>query len=42
MNRKARRYFAATANPHSPEWYKSFTDVLMALTWKPEIIEQKA
>ena len=40
--RKARRYFAATVNPHSPEWYKSFTDILMALTWKPEIIEQKA
>jgi hypothetical protein len=39
--RKARRYFAATANPHSPEWYKSFTDILMALTWKPELTEQK-
>ncbi len=40
--RKSRRVFAATANPHSAEWYKSFTDILMALTWKPEIIEQKA
>lgn len=40
--RKARRVFAATANPHSVEWYKSFTDILMALIWKPEIIEQKA
>jgi hypothetical protein len=40
--RKARRYFAATANPHSPEWYKSFTDILMALVWKPELLEQKS
>lgn len=40
--RQVRRYFAATANPHSPEWYKSFTDILMALIWKPELIEQKA
>ncbi len=40
--RRARRFFAATANPHSAEWYKSFTDILMALIWKPEIIEQKA
>lgn len=39
--RKARRFFAAGATPHSPEWYKSFTDILMALTWKPEPIEQK-
>ncbi len=40
--RKARRVFAATANPHSAEWYKSFTDILMALIWKPETTEQKA
>ena len=38
--RKARRFFAATATPHSPEWYKSFTDILMALVWKPELIEK--
>ncbi|HEY0658203.1 MAG TPA: hypothetical protein VGD05_07000, partial [Pyrinomonadaceae bacterium] len=40
--RKARRVFAASANPHSAEWYKSFTDILMALTWKPDITKQKA
>jgi hypothetical protein len=40
--RKARRFFAASANPHSGQWYKSFTDILMALTWKPESIKQKA
>ncbi|HXG86561.1 MAG TPA: hypothetical protein VNI84_21265 [Pyrinomonadaceae bacterium] len=40
--RKARRVFAASANPHSAEWYKSFTDILMALTWQPKIIEQRA
>ncbi len=38
--RKSRRVFAASANPHSAEWYKSFTDILMALTWKPEIIKK--
>ncbi len=38
--RKARRVFAASANPHSAEWYKSFTDILMALTWKPETIKK--
>jgi hypothetical protein len=38
--RKARRFFAASANPHSAEWYKSFTDILMALTWKPELIKK--
>ena len=32
--RKARRYFAATANPHSPEWYKSFTNILMTMLYK--------
>lgn len=40
--RKARRYFAATATPHSAEWYESFTGILLALIWKPELIEQKA
>lgn len=29
--RKARRFFAATANPHSAEWYQSFTDILTTL-----------
>ncbi len=36
--RKARRFFAATANPHSAEWYKSFTDILLAMVWKPEVV----
>ena len=39
--RKARRMFAASANPHSAEWYKSFTDILMALAWKPELFNNK-
>ena len=40
--RKARRIFASRANPHSVEWYKSFTEILMALVWKPELIKQKS
>ncbi len=32
--RKARRYFATTATPHSPEWYQSFTDILMTMVKK--------
>lgn len=32
--RKSRRYFAAIANPHSPEWYVSFTNILMSLVRK--------
>ncbi|MEZ5427014.1 MAG: hypothetical protein R2747_12150 [Pyrinomonadaceae bacterium] len=39
--RKARRYFAAIANPHSAEWYKSFTDILMSLANKYEDQEKK-
>lgn len=40
--RKSRRVFAAGANPHSAEWYKSFTDILMFLLLESEQIEQKA
>ncbi|HMS40910.1 MAG TPA: hypothetical protein PKE69_11835 [Pyrinomonadaceae bacterium] len=37
--RKARRIFAASANPHTAEWYKSFTNILLAMTWKPELVK---
>lgn len=37
--RKSRRFFAATANPHSAEWYKSFTEILMAMVWKSELVK---
>jgi hypothetical protein len=40
--RQSRRVFAASATPHAAQWYKSFTDILMALTWKPEVVKQKA
>jgi hypothetical protein len=40
--RKARRVFAASATPHAAQWYKSFTDILLALTRKPEPVKQKA
>lgn len=36
--RKARRAFAASANPHSAEWYKSFTDILLSMTLKSELV----
>lgn len=35
--RKARRYFASTGTPHTPEWYQSFTDILMVMVRQPEI-----
>ena len=35
--RKARRFFASTGTPHAPEWYQSFTDILMVMLYKPEI-----
>lgn len=38
--RKARRFWASTGTPHAPEWYRSFTDILLALVWKSEM--QKA
>lgn len=37
--RKARRVFAAGAAPHAAQWYKSFTDILLALTWKPASVK---
>ena len=33
--RKSRRFMASTGTPHIPEWYKSFTDIILALAWKP-------
>ncbi len=36
--RKARRFMASTGTPHIPEWYKSFTDILMAMVWDHELI----
>jgi hypothetical protein len=35
--RKARRFFASTGTPHAPEWYQSFTDILMEMQRRPEI-----
>lgn len=35
--RKARRVFAASANPHSAAWYQSFTDILQTMVWKTEM-----
>lgn len=35
--RKARRFMMTSANPHSAEWYDSFTKILMAMVWKPEL-----
>ncbi len=39
--RKARRFFASTGTPHAPEWYQSFTDILMYLIRKPEVERSK-
>lgn len=36
--RKARRYMMLAANPHSADWYDSFTKILMAMVWKPELV----
>lgn len=33
--RRARRFFASTGTPHAPEWYQSFTDILMYMVLKP-------
>lgn len=33
--RRVRRFYASTANPHSVEWYQSFTDILETLLRKP-------
>ena len=37
--RKARRFWASTGTPHAPEWYKSFTLILMAMVWDRQLIE---
>jgi hypothetical protein len=37
--RKARRFFAATANPHSGEWYQAFTNILRTIVRKSELSE---
>lgn len=34
--RKARRFFASSGTPHSPEWYQSFTDILMFILRKEQ------
>jgi hypothetical protein len=39
--RKARRVFAASANPHSAKWYKSFTDILLTMISKSESVDKK-
>ncbi len=37
--RKVRRMIIASGNQHAIEYYKSFTDILMALVWKPELVK---
>jgi len=37
--RKVRRAFVSQSTPHSVEWYKSFTEILMAMVWKPELVK---
>jgi hypothetical protein len=39
--RKARRFYASTGTPHAPEWYQSFTDILMVMVWKPEFEKRR-
>jgi hypothetical protein len=36
--RKVRRLMIANANQHTVEFYNTFTDILLALTWKPELV----
>jgi len=40
--RKARRFFASTGSPHAPEWYQSFTDILMYMVRKPQVDKRRA
>jgi hypothetical protein len=35
--RKVRRLMIARANPHAADYYVSFTQILMTLTWRPEM-----
>lgn len=37
--RKVRRRMIAKANQHAFEFYKSFTDILMTLVWRPELVK---
>jgi hypothetical protein len=37
--RKVRRMVIASANPHAIGYYNSFTDILMSLVWKPELVK---
>ncbi|HKQ74872.1 MAG TPA: hypothetical protein VJ810_14355 [Blastocatellia bacterium] len=37
--RKARRHVIASGNPHAIGYYHSFTEILMALVWKPELVK---
>jgi hypothetical protein len=37
--RKVRRRIIANGNQHAIEYYKSFTDILMAFVWKPELVK---
>jgi len=37
--RKVRRRIIASSNQHAIEYYKSFTAILMALTWRPELVK---
>jgi hypothetical protein len=36
--RKVRRLIISGGNPHSTEYYKSFTGILLSLVWKPELV----
>ena len=36
---KVRRMIIAGVNPHAIEYYKSFTGILMAFVWKPELVK---
>jgi hypothetical protein len=36
--RKVRRAMMARANLHAFEFYKTFTDILMTLVWRPELV----
>jgi hypothetical protein len=37
--RKARRTMMLMANPHSGEWYDSFSKILLTMVWKPQPVE---
>lgn len=37
--RKVRRMIIANGNQHAIEFYKSFTEILMGLVWKPELVK---